>query len=142
MRLLRVTVVAASLSPLFALGCRTDSKGTSPVAYRGDGSVGEGADANPGVPVKPSEIADDGTCVVGSPINCAPSTCEGTACKLTCASDVDCLPPNSCTNGSCGMRGLGQACTQATECKSGFCADGVCCESGCDGQCVYCALPS
>jgi hypothetical protein len=84
----------------------------------------------------------NGTCVVGSPINCAPSTCQGNACMLTCKSDSDCVAPNTCVNGSCGMRGLGQQCGDNSQCKSGFCADGVCCESACQGQCSYCALPS
>jgi hypothetical protein len=32
----------------------------------------------------------------------------------------------------------GQACTAATACKSGFCVDGVCCESACTGACLTC----
>ncbi len=33
----------------------------------------------------------------------------------------------------------GDACTSATACQSGFCVDGVCCESACTGACLYCA---
>jgi hypothetical protein len=106
------------------------------------GSVCQPASCAGGQETPASTCNGNGACVIGSPINCAPSICEGTACKLACKSDSDCVAPNTCVNGSCGMRGLGQACNDSGQCKSGFCADGVCCESACDGLCVYCALPS
>src|SRR5688572_19850398 len=34
----------------------------------------------------------------------------------------------------------GNACTAGGECTSGFCADGVCCNSPCIGACVACNL--
>ena len=34
---------------------------------------------------------------------------------------------------------LGEACASAGECESGFCADGVCCNTACGGQCEACA---
>jgi len=34
----------------------------------------------------------------------------------------------------------GGACTTPVECKSGFCADGVCCHSDCSGLCQSCAI--
>jgi hypothetical protein len=37
-------------------------------------------------------------------------------------------------------RGLGAACTRADSCDSGFCVDGVCCESACAGTCYACNL--
>src|SRR5689334_21918643 len=35
---------------------------------------------------------------------------------------------------------LGTSCVLATECESGFCADGVCCNNACTGVCMACAL--
>lgn len=35
---------------------------------------------------------------------------------------------------------LGVACGVATDCKSGFCRDGVCCDEACDGVCRSCAI--
>lgn len=34
----------------------------------------------------------------------------------------------------------GNTCGDSTECKSGYCTDGVCCESDCPGACKSCAL--
>ena len=90
----------------------------------------------------PSVCDGQGTCEGGSPISCAPFLCKDGACQGTCTSAADCVPPNSCQGQSCGKKGLGQACRAATECGSGFCVDGVCCDSGCDGRCVFCAQPN
>ena len=35
----------------------------------------------------------------------------------------------------------GLACTVGSDCRSGFCADGLCCNSPCDGTCQACDLP-
>ncbi len=35
----------------------------------------------------------------------------------------------------------GLPCEVGRQCASGFCVDGVCCNTSCDGQCVTCALP-
>jgi hypothetical protein len=37
--------------------------------------------------------------------------------------------------------GSAHACKSPSECASGFCVDGVCCESKCDAPCHSCALP-
>lgn len=42
--------------------------------------------------------------------------------------------------GEAGASDLGKACQNGTECSTGFCADGVCCESACKGTCESCAL--
>ncbi len=42
----------------------------------------------------------------------------------------------SCS-GDCGLP-LGAACTEPAGCSSGFCANGVCCVSACDGTCMAC----
>lgn len=40
--------------------------------------------------------------------------------------------------GSCGPCGEGKTCAGPSECASGHCTDGVCCEASCDGACVAC----
>lgn len=37
---------------------------------------------------------------------------------------------------------LGALCIQGSECESGFCVEGVCCESACDGACKSCVTSS
>lgn len=38
-----------------------------------------------------------------------------------------------------GLKTAGENCTAGTECDSGFCGDGVCCTTACNGTCVACA---
>ena len=87
----------------------------------------------------------------GSPL-CSPFLCDGvnTACSATCASDADCAASAYCTaNGICMPRkSQGAACNQAAgadckvagchDCGSGFCADGVCCDTAGTGAGSFC----
>ncbi|HXI54939.1 MAG TPA: PA14 domain-containing protein, partial [Polyangia bacterium] len=84
-----------------------------------------------------------GACVPTATQSCMPFTCDpqAKACRTTCATDADCAAPNTCTNGSCGKKPLGSACAAADQCNSGFCEQGTCCGSACDGICQSCGLP-
>ena len=89
----------------------------------------------------PSAVCNtQGSCVLGAAITCAPFSCENNACRTECTTNSHCVAPATCNNGSCGKRGVGQACSGAAQCGSGFCTDGVCCEEPCDGKCKSCAL--
>jgi hypothetical protein len=74
--------------------------------------------------------------------SCDPYTCDAKAiaCRTRCAKDTDCAEGAVCTDGECQRLPDGDACAAANECTSGFCADGVCCDKGCDGQCETCAV--
>jgi hypothetical protein len=74
--------------------------------------------------------------------NCPPYRCVDGACNVKCTSDNDCQAGHACVSGSCGPKTTGQSCAKGTECKSGFCVDGVCCADLCQGSCRSCALPS
>lgn len=51
--------------------------------------------------------------------------------------------PPPATGGTTGGQksSNGTSCNTATECASGHCVDGVCCESDCTGACTSCAMP-
>jgi hypothetical protein len=90
----------------------------------------------------PASLCDgDGLCRHGTALACNPSTCQGGACLNACTSDATCVPPETCVNGSCGPKGLGQDCLSNEQCASRFCVDGVCCDNACAGRCVFCANP-
>ncbi len=100
-------------------------------------SVGSCAGTNMLMPA--SECDGDGNCMMGTPIDCAPFVCDGTACSPNCSDNSQCVAPATCQGGSCGKKGNGQTCAAATDCISGFCVDGVCCNTACTGDCQYCA---
>ena len=104
-----------------------------------------GAAACSGSSSVPASTCDgSGRCVAAAnQVGCAPYVCSkatGT-CVKKCGSDNDCVSPNKCSNGSCGLKGLGQMCGSASECLSGMCADGVCCDKPCTGACQACNVP-
>ena len=97
---------------------------------------------------------------------CIDGFCCNTACNTTCyscglpATPGTCqpipagLPDHSATttcdgamqyctgSGTCGMNKYpnGQTCSATTDCGSGFCVDGKCCNSACTGTCQSCAV--
>ncbi|HZO14170.1 MAG TPA: hypothetical protein VFB62_12950 [Polyangiaceae bacterium] len=56
-----------------------------------------------------------------------------------CATGI-CNAEGTCQAGAGGGLGFGEPCTSSEVCASGNCADGVCCESACDGVCESCNL--
>jgi hypothetical protein len=50
-------------------------------------------------------------------------------------------PPTVDAGDAAGNKDNKVACGAAAECKSGFCSDGVCCETACTGSCESCKLP-
>jgi hypothetical protein len=43
-------------------------------------------------------------------------------------------------SGASGKHSLGSTCSDGTECSSGFCADGLCCDSACNRVCEQCSV--
>ena len=71
----------------------------------------------------------DGTCQPYGPGTDPAGECTGGA---TCNGAGACGPPAG------GLKPNGQLCGGRSECTSGFCKDGVCCNNACDGQCRTC----
>lgn len=67
---------------------------------------------------------------------------EGGRCDAThlCPADWQCGPNGMCIPICQGDQcaALGSGCSSGSDCQSGHCVDGVCCESGCDGVCESC----
>lgn len=120
----------------------TQTRPTPPIAPRG---MPNGRDIANG-PVAPSNPPDaappavDVTVVDASPPGRA--QCEGWD---ACADAGVCAAPTDCALDACdaGRSGsacspLGAACASNAECASGFCVEGSCCDSACDGDCQKC----
>jgi hypothetical protein len=99
----------------------------------------------------------DGTCTIvaahspGNPACGGGYACDGVdaTCPVTCANDAACPPGTYCAaNATCvAQKAQGVACVPATDCKdpsctectTGHCVDGVCCDQPCNGLCMACA---
>jgi hypothetical protein len=84
-----------------------------------------------------------GHCTAGAERACDPYTCNATTgeCFDSCAQDQQCAAPNRCDiYGQCGKKYLGAKCAEASECASGFCIEGVCCDRDCRSLCKSCAV--
>jgi MYXO-CTERM domain-containing protein len=75
-----------------------------------------------------------------SPVDCGTYACDpvNTPCHYTCSSDAQCAPGIRCISGSCVANPNGSPCAVDSDCQSYQCRDGVCCDSGCSGQCEAC----
>lgn len=79
-----------------------------------------------------------GTAAAGTECGAYPCTVAG--CAKPCAADAECGAQSYCAMGICNVKKTnGDACAVATECGSGFCADGVCCQTACTGACLSCS---
>jgi len=88
-----------------------------------------------------STCNSSGVCVAHGTRTCVPFQCGAADCLAACTSDGDCVPPATCKEGSCGKKPLGGICTSGTDCLSGFCSHGLCCDVACDSACQSCAVP-
>ena len=111
---------------------------------------------------QPGAVCDGaGACGVLLPaVTCAPFVCDATGCKTSCTGDADCVATHQCASSVCVPRGAtgpelpgklpekptvtasAQRCTKSSQCSTGFCVQGVCCDTACKDKCHSCVLPS
>ncbi len=81
-----------------------------------------------------------GICEPPAARDCPSGSCDGTICEGAC-SPADCAAGTFCSNVTLmcePLITLGGGCSLSSNCASGFCIDGVCCESECSGTCSRC----
>ncbi|MHB8873629.1 MAG: hypothetical protein ACYC8T_08075 [Myxococcaceae bacterium] len=75
---------------------------------------------------------------------CNAYVCSGAdaGCPTACGNDAGCAPNAACQNYIyVGVLPPGSGCLADAECSTGFCSDGACCDTRCDGACDACNLP-
>ena len=78
-------------------------------------------------------------CVSSGSTDCSPYLCKNGACLLSCTANDDCIAGSACIGSHCLAPGdNGTPCTDAAQCTSGYCVDGVCCNTDCSGTCEAC----
>jgi len=63
---------------------------------------------------------------------------QGTNPAAECTGGMTCNGAGACGPATGGPKANGELCTATTDCVSGFCKDGVCCNNACDTPCRTC----
>ncbi len=72
-------------------------------------------------------------------VDCRNFLCANGSCPNSCTLDTQCIATAYCKLGTCIPKvANGVACTSGNQCSSTICADGVCCNAPCQGQCEAC----
>jgi hypothetical protein len=87
----------------------------------------------------PSGCDQTGGCSAQETRTC-PTGCSGNDCLGACTGDGQCPSPSPyCDSGVCTvLKPRGRVCSAPSECTSGSCADGYCCNNDCTDQCRSC----
>ena len=102
----------------------------------GAGTICRNASCTGSVARSEARCDSSGSCPPSTEESCGLFKCSagGNACRDTCGSDDHCVNGNWCNGGVCQPKQPNGAVCSATapnQCRSGFCVDGVCCDSAC-----------
>jgi uncharacterized repeat protein (TIGR01451 family) len=102
-----------------------------------------GASCAAGVATAAASCDGAGACPASATAGCSPYLCGAIGCNSTCTTDAECAGGDFCnSSGACvPKKADGAACLASSECGNGSCADGVCCNQACNGQCEACDAP-
>jgi hypothetical protein len=124
-------------------GCGQDGQCNGSGACRlwGYGTSCDAATVCDGNTVRGKICDGSGTCVDNpSGVDCGLYVCRSGGCVNPCNAESDCVTNTWCNAGVCtAKQAAGTACTEARQCLLGFCVDGFCCDTLCDGLCQACA---
>lgn len=81
-------------------------------------------------------VAPGGACAIDE--ECVEGKCSGGKCAATSDDPATPVDPESPPT----VEGSFAECKTGTDCPSGFCVEGVCCDKACDGKCESCSLPT
>lgn len=151
-RCLSVVVVFVAGCTAVAMG-RLDDKPMEETAAGGRGDGGGSAGAPAGKELG-APCDDDDDCASGS---CADDVCCDSACSGPCVlcdlfqnegtctvhaagtdPEDDCPGEQQCSSSATCITPGGESCQNASTCTTGFCVDGVCCDTPCDQTCESC----
>ncbi len=127
-------------------GCGYDTARVWSITECGEGQYYTGAGASANLGAFPQDCSDGALAVANvrccaDTSDCCPYKCDGKGCGTMCGGDEDCCGGYYCEQGQCKSKGdQGQTCMGDDECTTGFCVDGYCCDTACDGLCESCDM--
>jgi alpha-tubulin suppressor-like RCC1 family protein len=124
-----------------ACGGTCDGSKRAACTYPGTQKECVAASCTSGVATARSGCDGQGACPSAMTVPCSPFSCEGTICAGGCSAASPCTAGNYCEAGRCNpKKAPGAPCLDGSQCGSGACVDGVCCQGACDGACQACNL--
>ncbi|MBI4701773.1 MAG: hypothetical protein HY744_11550 [Deltaproteobacteria bacterium] len=144
---MRADLAIWAWAALAAAGCGAETGPDGGNTSSGAAAAGGAGGAGGGSGAVAGAAAAGGGCdpeaCPGKDETCGKRTCTGGACAVQAAPKGTPCPEDGggvCDGeGHCAKIPAGGSCTKATACESGYCADGVCCTSACEGPCGSCA---
>ena len=119
-----------------------DKLNTKTCTYPDSSTVCAAQSCSGGQRTSKSSCDGQGNCPAQTPIACDSNQClaDNSDCSGTCLA-ASCGADKYCTGSTCAtLKKQGDSCSDKSECSTGNCVDGYCCDSACTGTCTSCAV--